>query len=660
MLVRVALPYRIAKPLIYELTGDQNLTPGCRVVVPLGKREVVGCLLGEAKGPPPPGLKPITEILDHEPLFTPAQMKLLSWASRYYLTPIGEVMRHLAPAPLLKKKRLSLRPTKPFLTPDDFLTPAPSLSVEQEAVMTEILKSAGPFLLHGITGSGKTEIYLQLARQILQQGGEGLILVPGTGATPQLIGRFEGVFPNRVSPYHSRLTEAQRLKVWLKVRSGEAPLVIGTRSAIFLPFTNLRLIVVDEEHDTSYKQEERFCYHARDLALWRAKEEKAIALLGSATPSLESLYRSETGKLKSLRLASRPEGTALPEVVIVDRREQPRGVLFSAELKSALQENLSRGEQSLLFLNRRGYAPYLLCRKCGFVPQCTGCEIALTYHKKASALLCHYCDSSVPLPAACPSCRQDSLQTQGIGTEKVEWELAQLFPKARLARLDRDTSQGSGWLETLSRMKRREIDILIGTQTVAKGHDYPELTLVGVIDADTSLHLPDFRAAERTFQLLTQVAGRAGRGKKAGRVIIQTYHPDHPSLVAAQQQEGKAFRQTEFGYREEAGYPPYTRLVRILFSGPHRGAVEKAAHQVANQILRGTDRSDTDLSFKLLGPAPCPLARLRGKSRWHLLIKSRSFTQLHPHLESRLDPILQNGLPSGVKMLVNVDPVEMI
>lgn len=655
MLVDVVLPLRLPGSLTYELPASLKALPGARLLVPLGRRLVIGCLLAESKFPPPQQLKKVQEVLP-EPTLTPTQIKLMVWASHYYLTPMGEVLKHLIPPPLLNRKNPLIRKGKALPDHLHFAPDRPlKLNPEQEEIVSRISSSSPePFLLHGITGSGKTEIYIELARRLIEQGGQVLVLVPEIALTPQLIGRFQGALHEPVIPYHSGLTQGQRLQAWLKVRSGEARLVIGTRSAVFLPLTRLALIVVDEEHDPSYKQQERFCYHARDLALWRGKEERATVLLGTATPSLESLYRCQKGKLNLLQLNSRPEQTTLPTVQIIDRRLKENRQMLSDPLKKALAETLNRKEQSLLFLNRRGFAPFLICHSCGFIPRCLGCEISLTCHKKQGLLLCHYCDQKIPLPSSCPRCHLPTITPEGFGTERIEEELKTLFPRARIARLDRDTSSHDALLKILGAMKKRELDILVGTQTVTKGHDYPYLTLVGIIDADTALNLPDFRASERTFQLLTQVAGRSGRGAREGRVMIQTYHPDHPGLIAAQQQDGSRFIQSEFAHREETNYPPFTRLIRIVLSGSNPTQVKKTAKLVAEKIAR------LDTRPHLIGPAPCPLTKIRGKERWHLLIKSHQFTKLHARLQPALDEISRNSLPSGVRMMVDVDPVEMM
>ena len=663
MLVEVALPFRLPGTLTYELVSPEPVQPGSRLLVPLGRKQVIGCLLKESSSPSPPGLKRVTDLLDPEPLLTPLQMKLLLWASSYYLTPIGEVLRHLMPRSFFQPNGKS-RKGKPLPDPTGFAPDRPVLlNADQKSAVEEIFSSSPPepFLLEGITGSGKTEVYIELSRRLLKGGGQILVLVPEIALTPQLLGRFAAALGSPVLPYHSGLTDAQKVMVWTRVRTGESLVVVGTRSAIFLPLPRLAMIVVDEEHDASFKQSERFCYHARDLALWRGKEERLPVVLGSATPSLESIARCRRQKMRHLKLASRPGGATLPEVTLVDRRlPENRGHFLSEPLRQSLAANLKRGEQSLLFLNRRGFAPFVICPGCGYIPRCSSCEISLTSHQKGTRLICHYCDQTLEVPPLCPRCRRGSLAPEGVGTQRVEEELRSLFPRARLARLDRDSSTPEHLRKTLTLMREGGIDILIGTQTVAKGHDFPGLTLVGIVDADTALNLPDFRASERCYQLLTQVAGRAGRADKPGRVIVQTYHPEHASLVASLRQEGGLFYDQELGFREGGGYPPFWRLIRFLFAGRNEQQTRRAIHRFHDSLAEKFDIRNPKSEIAVLGPAPCPLSRIRNRWRWHLLVKSRDFIRNHPRLQQLLDEFSRNDLPSTVRMLADVDPVDMM
>lgn len=666
LLYEVLLPNRLSHTLTYSIPDSlaPEAFPGKRVLVPLGTKQVIGSLFRISEAAPPKGLKPILEILDETPTLSSSQLKLIDFASRYYLTPIGEVYRHCLPLSLFKRKSISERPVKSLkgnlpkaAAISDY--ELPQLTTLQEGVIQAILKNKKNTLLHGITGSGKTEVYIRLTREVLQQGGSALILLPEIGLTPQIVERFAKSLPVDVAVYHSGLNPAQRAREWQRIHRGETRVVVGTRSALFLPLQELRLIVIDEEHDASFKQEERFCYHARDLALWRGQEEKALVVLGSATPSLESLHRARMGKLLYLRLNERPSGATRPAIELIDRRLRPSFTVsnassfLSAELLQALEVTLKRKEQALIFLNRRGYAPSLICPSCGFSPRCEGCDIALTWHKNFGKLLCHYCDRTIPYSSRCPQCQIPSLVPQGGGTEKIEEELQQHFRRARLARLDRDITAKKGWQEILEKMRGREVDILIGTQMITKGHDYPFLTLVGIIDADVALNLPDFRAAERTYQLVLQVAGRAGRKDRPGRVLVQTRHPEHPALRAAQQGSELEFIEAELQQREAAGYPPFRRLIQIRFSGRQ------------DRVIQAAEKSAVKLAplsrlMELLGPAPCPIEKVRGQYRWHLLLKTSQFTKLHPHLTRILEELERGGLPSSVRMLVNVDPVDMM
>lgn len=665
----VVLPVPIRHTLTYRLpqTLESRAIPGMRVRVPLGSRRMIGCLLGEASDKPDIPLKDVLEIPDEEPILSPLQIQLLRWAAAYYLTPPGEVLRHLLPPALFRTgKSRAERPSKPFPLSEKFRTTPPAvLTRDQKEAVSAILQgccrdSPPPFLIHGITGSGKTEVYREVIRQLLQEGGQALVLVPEIGLTPQTTGRFQSLgVPTAVT--HSALTPAQRRQIWNGVRTGEISLVVATRSGIFLPFSNLRVIVIDEEHDSSYKQEERFCYHARDLALWRGKQQKIPILLGSATPSVESLHRAATGKMEQVRLTERPAGASLPAIEMIDRRrEGGADSILSERLAEALRTNLKRRKQSLLFLNRRGFSPFVLCRVCGNVPRCDRCTISLTLHKNLGgeppSLVCHYCDVSHRYHPVCSRCRKGTMAPHGFGTERVASEIGRLFPNARVARLDRDASKGKAWLQVLERMKKREIDILIGTQMITKGHDYPDLTLVGILDADQSLHLPDFRAGERTFQLITQVSGRAGRGTTPGSVYIQTYRPDHPPLRASTDGHEKGFYEKEFRDRAEAGYPPFKRLIEIRLTGSKVETVQRQLALLTSRLHR--DLSATEVS--ILGPAPCPMERVRGRCRWHLLLKTGCYAKIQPKLGRLLDRFAADDLSSNARMLVNVDPVEML
>jgi len=540
---------------------------------------------------------------------------------------------------------------------------SPEVPPELAPAQREVLDRLAPWLasprfatalLHGVTGSGKTEVYLRAIDAVLAEGRQALVLVPEIALTPQLVGRFRNRFSGRaeISVLHSGLSDGERYDAWRTVSRGDADIVIGARSAIFAPLSRPGLIIVDEEHEASYKQSEGFRYHARDLALLRGQQQNVPVLLGSATPALPSYRRALEGETTLLELPGRAAGQPLPEVELVDMTATPFKTLLSGELTGALAANLERGEQSLVLLNRRGFAPYLLCADCGQDFRCPNCEISLTYHRGERQLRCHYCDYQLRPPEVCPRCGGNQLEPEGAGTERLEADLQELFPAARLARMDRDTTAAKGaHRRFMERMLAGEIDILVGTQMVAKGHDFPGVTLVGVVNADASLNFPDFRAGERTFALLAQVAGRAGRGERPGRVLIQTYAPEHYALQYAARHDYPGFFNEERNLRRELGYPPYGFLANLVLSGNDTQKVELAARNLAAALLplpHGVD---------LLGPVPCLLAKLRGKSRVQILLKASG----RPMLRQALDHFEQipRPVPNGVSLAIDVDPVDM-
>lgn len=522
----------------------------------------------------------------------------------------------------------------------------------QEAINSKEFKS---FLLHGVTGSGKTEVYLHAVAHCLKLNRQALVLVPEIALTPQLVARFRARFEpagNKIAVLHSGLSDGERYDAWRAINRGEVEIVIGARSAVFAPLQNPGLIVVDEEHESSYKQGEGFRYNARDLALVRGQQQGCPVLLGSATPSFASFYRSEQGDVQRLSLAQRVHAGKMPQVQLLDLREtQPEGVLAN-ELIEELQQTLERREQSLLLLNRRGFAPFLLCTDCGSSFHCPNCEITLTFHQRDRLLRCHYCDYSEPPKEACPGCQGLNIEPEGAGTERLEQEVAELFPGVRIARMDRDTTSRKGSHQRLvEKMMRGQIDILIGTQMIAKGHDFPGVSTVGVLAADSLLNLPDFRAAERSFSLLTQVAGRAGRAHGGGKVFIQTYYPEHYALTCAAEQDYLDFYQQELPFRQELGYPPCGYLANLVFVGNNLAQVKSQSESMATilQSHAGT--------VEVLGPSPCPLARLRGKSRFQVLLKSadrKALRKLLGVVEAE-----QGRVRSGVGLYIDVDPVEM-
>ncbi|WP_321532833.1 primosomal protein N' [uncultured Desulfuromonas sp.] len=512
-----------------------------------------------------------------------------------------------------------------------------------------------PFLLHGITGSGKTEVYLHSIAAVLAADKQALVLVPEIALTPQLVARFRARFEQqgqRIGVLHSGLSAAERYDMWRAIVRDEVAIVIGARSAVFAPLTRLGMIVVDEEHDDSYKQGEGFRYQGRDMALLRGQMEQVPVVLGSATPSLTSYQRMQQGALTEVSLPTRIGDRTLPEVRLIDMREAEVEHGLSQELIEALQLRLERGEQSLLLLNRRGFSPYLLCRDCGASFRCPNCDITLTWHRQAGTLRCHYCDYVEQPQEQCPHCGGAAIEPEGMGTERLADELQERFPEARVARMDRDSTAAKGAQQKLvSRMEAGEVDILVGTQMIAKGHDFGAVTLVGILDADAALNFPDFRAAERSFCLLAQVAGRAGRGEVCGEVLVQTYAPDSPVLECAVTHDYRHFVALELPMRQLLLYPPFGYLVNLVVSGLDRPVVEGCAQRLAERLMSAQD-------MEVLGPAPCPLFRLRNRYRMQILLKAPTRSALRRVLNESSQ--WRSIFPATTSLAIDVDPADMM
>jgi primosomal protein N' (replication factor Y) len=541
----------------------------------------------------------------------------------------------------------------------------PELMPEQAAAVGAITEAMAvppekfmPFLLHGVTGSGKTEVYLRVIAEALGQGKTAVVLVPEISLTPQLAARFRARFGDQVAILHSGLSEQARLGEWSRLRRGEARIAVGARSAVFAPVSNIGVIVVDEEHDGSFKQDEGVRYHARDVALVRAQRAGAVCVLGSATPSLESFAQAERGNYRRLVLTQRPTARPMPEVQVIDlRTHMPDGdAMISAPLRTAIGETLAAGDQIILFLNRRGFATFVLCKACGHAFRCKHCSVSMTYHRHSDRLSCHYCGHAERVPEKCPSCgAKDTILRKGMGTEKVADAVAAEFPTARVARLDRDVASGAKAEAVLAKVARREVDILVGTQMVTKGHDFPGVTLVGVLCADTGLNLPDFRASERTFQLLAQVAGRAGRGDRPGRVIVQTYRPTSPAVVAAAAHDYESFFRAESEARAELAYPPHGRLIAVRIDGPDAGVVAKTGERLANLAAAAAKRPEI-VGVEILGPVPAPLERLRNRTRWQIWLRGADRAALRKVARS----VLLAELPPNVRVGLDVDPLSAL
>ena len=539
------------------------------------------------------------------------------------------------------------------------------LTNAQVAVLREIEKPMAQktyttFLLHGITGSGKTEVYMRAMRATLDLGRSAMMLVPEIALTPVFSRRLRAQFGDQVAIFHSSLSKGERFDEWNRVKNGEARIVIGTRSAVFAPVSDLGLVIVDEEHESTYRQQDSPYYNGRDVGVVRAEKESAVVVLGSATPSLESFHNARIGKYRYLNLPDRIANRPLARARIVDMREvfarygKPR--VLSDELLDAIAETLDRGEQSIILLNRRGYSSFVLCRSCGESIHCPNCDVTLTYHRSERVIVCHYCNHRQAAPSLCPKCHGKYIYYVGEGTEQIEEMMRELFPALRIARIDRDTtSRRSLFEKSLFDFSEGKLDMLVGTQMLAKGHDFPNVTLVGVVSVDAGLQLPDFRAAERTFQLITQVAGRAGRGDRPGHVLIQTYHPEHYALRHACAQDYAGFYDEEIRYRQNHSYPPFVALASLLVHGPDLKRIRATALALRKEL----DLVNKDRGCRILGPAPAPLSRLKGEHRIQLLVKSRSRRQLRKVIDAAVSAVAGCGHnPRTIN--VEIDPISIM
>jgi primosomal protein N' (replication factor Y) len=622
----------------------------------------------------PGRLREIEKLLDAEPALTPALLELTRFLADYYRCSWGEALSAALPGSVKRRVRKGER-ARDEASRGEERTGAPEAGsaapfeptpAQREALdlVLELVRGRAfaTALVHGVTGSGKTEIYLRAIEETLAQGRAALLLVPEIALTPQTTARLAARF-GRVAVLHSLQGDAERARQWEAIRRGEARVVVGPRSAVFAPAKDLGLIVVDEEHEGSFKQDSPPRYHARDLALVRARLEGAVAVLGSATPSLESYAHAQAGRYRAVYLGERATRAALPDVEVIDLRVESREVkgfpFISRRLAQALEECLGRKEQAILFLNRRGFATFLQCRACKEVLTCGDCDVALAFHKGEGAAVCHYCETRRPPPRTCPRCLASEVQYFGFGTERVEDEVRRRFPAARVKRVDSDAVEDAAALEAaLASFGAGEVDILIGTQMVAKGLDFPRVTVVGVISADTAINLPDFRAAERTFQLVTQVTGRAGRAGLSGRAIVQTFCPEHAAIRAAVAHDSLGFLEKELGHRRALGYPPFARLARIVVSGPEEEEAARAA-ALLGAALESARAEAGALAEKvrILGPAPAPIAVLRGRYRFVLLVKAPDRAPLRPLLDAADAP---PRLPARVRVALDVDPVSMM
>jgi len=664
---KVAVDAPLNNSFEYKAEPSRNIEVGQAVSVPFGTRKAFGVVIEKSieKMESTYEVKEIGEIHSDFPRLSESFLKWLHWLSKYYAYPFGQVVG-LAYPPLSKKSdQKATKSKKSSLFPEVKDVTPPRLTPEQEKCLKEISESDGfqAHLIFGVTGSGKTEIYLRLLEKVLKEGKQAVVLVPEIALTPQLIRRFAERFGPQIAVYHSHLTPREKTNQWWEMVDGTKKILIGARSALFCPIPNLGMVILDEEHEPSFKQEETFKYHARDAAVMLAKSSNCKVILGSATPSAESWLNAKEGRYHLHTLKERVEGRPLPTMEVVDLRikkeEKAKGesetFWLSEALKAKIQQRLDLGEQSALFLNRRGAAQFVLCPGCGATKQCPNCSVSLTLHGKQN-LVCHYCNYQEDMPETCPECKISELKPLGVGTELIERDLAKLFPKARIERADRDRVGSREDLESLiSKMENKEIDILVGTQMIAKGLDFENLTLVGIILADIGFNIPDFRASERSFELLMQMSGRAGRHKRPGEVIIQSYNLEHSSIEFAVRNDYVGFMERELGFRKDLMYPPYGRLAGIRLQGLHLDKVVEASHQLFNRGEAIIKKFGVFSGLEILGPAEAPLAKLRGQHRYHLLIKAPKHNLLSAFCEKLVDVKL-----AGVKISIDIDPLHML
>jgi primosomal protein N' (replication factor Y) len=643
--VEVVMDLPIERVFHYSLPGEleEKAEIGKRVLVPLGKRKEVGFLLKFIESPEVKKVKDVLKILDEVPVFDEELLELGKWMAEYYLCSLGQALAAVSP-PLLRSF-----PSTDSSLPGRKRPPCPGQLPSLSGYSSTTL----------LQGERRKEVYLKAITQAIKKKRGVIFLLPEISLTSGVIGEFKSQFEERVAILHSRLPARERYKEWRRIKEGEVSIVVGTRLALFAPFSNLGLIIIDGEEDPSYKQEENPRYWSGEVAIRRAKKKGAVVLLGSATPSLESYYKASRGEYKLIKLTSEKEER---EVKIIDMRKEPEGIILSRSLRKAMEEALQKKEKIILLLNRRGFASFLLCRDCGKVLLCPNCLVSLTYHFKDKNMYCHYCNYEEKAPSFCPNCQGYYLRYFGIGTEKVEEEVKNLFPRARTLRIDRDTvprkysRNGDSQEALFSAFQKGEIDILIGTRMVLKGLDFSRVALAGVIASDTSLHFPDFRAAERTFRLLSQVIRR---GNSSRQVIIQTYDPESHALSAAEDISYEDFYKKEISARKELKYPPFSRLVRIIIRGLEEEKVKKTALSLGKILLKSLpfrQAGAPDGHPAILGPAPCPLTKLKGKYRWHIIIKDTSLN-LSPLLKSSL-----NSFPISKKLdlIVDPDPLAML
>jgi len=638
--------------LTYRIPSGMQVTTGVRVRVDLRKSENIGIVHRLRERAECSYTKPIKEVLDTEQVINEDLMKTAEWMARYYLCSIGEALWTIVPKGIKRRDKQVDRGEVP--SHGDEFDLAPQQEKVFQTLKTAVLGDRGEqFLLYGITGSGKTEIYLRIIDAVVQRGRGAILLVPEISLTPQTVRYFSRRVGDELALLHSRLTPAEKINEWHRILSGKKRIVIGARSAIFAPLRDIGIIIIDEEHETSYKSEETPRYSAKSVAFYRAKQHNASLILGSATPSVESYHHAMLRRLQLLHLPDRVLNQKLPKTSISDLRKVRGGTFISRPLFEAIENRLQHEEQAILFLNRRGFAPHVYCESCGYVFRCRHCDITLTYHRQDKNLSCHYCGYTEVPPDVCSNCGAETIAFSGFGTEKIERVLNDHFPGAVIVRMDTDTvRKRTSLAQMLSAFAKRQIDILIGTQIVSKGLHFPNVTLVGVLNADIPLNFPDFRAAERTFNLITQVSGRAGRSEKGGEVIIQTYNPAHYAIQTAKNQDYEEFFTREIKFRQALVYPPFCRIVRLVFRGPDPDRLLASGRQAALFI-----RERTSEFISLLGPSMCPISRIKKNYRVHLILKVKETTPVKPVLGELQEAMRGEG---EHYMEIDIDPMNML
>ena len=652
MFADVLTGYPLESSFTYRIPPGMNVEPGKRVKVNFARRNVIAFVI-RVHDEEPSGfeIKDILEVIDSESIFNERLVDLCRFVAYTYISSVGEAVSMALPS--------GLKPSARYKVPFTRQETAPiALTSEQEKVFQDILLSREENrLLHcifGITGSGKTEVYIELAKKMLEQGRSVIYLVPEISLSSQIYERLFHVFGDDLVIYHSHLTPNQRLFNWMRFYRGEARVVIGTRSAIFMQCPDLGLIIVDEEHDGSYKEHSTPRYNARRVALYRSKKEKTLVVMGSATPSLETLYAGENGIIRIHRLTQRFGGARLPEISIVKVSGGSPDKVISNPLKLDTKRAVDAGRQVIYLLNRRGFSPFVICEDCGHVIECPHCNISMNYHKGGD-LLCHYCGYSVQLPVMCVKCGSRELTKLGSGTQRVEEIIEETFRGMRIFRLDQDSSRKKGSVfELMDSMKKGEIDILVGTQMVAKGFDFPNVSLVGILMADIGLNIPDFRASERIFSLLVQVAGRSGRGSEPGKVILQTLDDEHPLFTFIRQQDYEGFYRSEMLVRKSLNYPPYTRIARLLVRGKEESDVIAAIGKLKTSIDNAVVAAGTNI--QVLGPAAAPMEKIGGNYRHHIIMKSSSVDVLRKVIVASRGAINSNN----VYLEIDIDPHDMM